>query len=129
VAGPNGSVTPISARFFYQAGSGVTSNVGLPATEMLKPIDDYQQKVLRARRRGTVYPYEMQGLVAGVGGSSVEYDLDDSGRLAPVDRPPGLNKAGIIVGVVTTRTPLHPEGVRRVVLEAVFLEVAENLAK
>jgi acetyl-CoA carboxylase carboxyltransferase component/biotin carboxyl carrier protein len=116
VAGPNGSVTPISARFFYQAGSGVTSNVGLPATEMLKPIDDYQQKVLRARRRGTVYPYEMQGLVAGVGGSSVEYDLDDSGRLAPVDRPPGLNKAGIIVGVVTTRTPLHPEGVRRVVL-------------
>ena len=26
-----------------------------------------QQKVLRARRRGTVYPYEMQGLVAGVG--------------------------------------------------------------
>ena len=67
VAGPNGSVTPISARFFYQAGSGVTSNVGLPATEMLKPIDDYQQKVLRARRRGTVYPYEMQGLVAGVG--------------------------------------------------------------
>ena len=116
VAGPNGTVTPISARFFYQAGSGVTSNVGLPATEMLKPIDDYQQKVLRARRRGTVYPYEMQGLVAGVGGSSVEYDLDDSGRLAPVDRPPGLNKAGIIVGVVTTRTPLHPEGVRRVVL-------------
>ena len=116
VAGPNGSVTPISARFFYQAGSGVTSNVGLPATEMLKPIDDYQQKVLRARRRGTVYPYEMQGLVAGPGGSSVEYDLDDTGRLAPVDRPPGLNKAGIIVGVVTTRTPLHPEGIRRVVL-------------
>ena len=28
VAGPNGTVTPISARFFYQAGSGVTSNVG-----------------------------------------------------------------------------------------------------
>jgi acetyl/propionyl-CoA carboxylase alpha subunit/acetyl-CoA carboxylase carboxyltransferase component len=116
VTGPNGSITPISARFYYQAGSGVTSTVGLPATEMLKPIDDYQQKVLRARRRGTVYPYEMQELVAGAGGSSEEYDLDDSGRLAPVDRPPGLNKAGIIVGVVTTRTPLHPEGVRRVVL-------------
>ncbi|HEU4330719.1 MAG TPA: carboxyl transferase domain-containing protein [Lapillicoccus sp.] len=116
VAGPNGSVTPISARFFYQAGSGVTSNVGLPATERLKPIDDYQQKVLRARRRGTVYPYEMQELVAGPGGSSVEYDLDDTGRLQPVDRPPGLNKAGIIVGVVTTRTALHPEGIRRVVL-------------
>jgi acetyl/propionyl-CoA carboxylase alpha subunit/acetyl-CoA carboxylase carboxyltransferase component len=116
VAGPNGTVTPISARFFYQAGSGVTSTVGLPATERLKPIDDYQQKVLRARRRGTVYPYEMQELVAGPGGTSVEYDLDDTGRLVPVDRPPGLNKAGIIVGVVTTRTALHPEGIGRVVL-------------
>ncbi len=68
VAGPNGTVTPISARFFYQAGSGVTSHVGLPSRDMLKPIDDYQQKVLRARRRGTVYPYEMQDLVAGPGG-------------------------------------------------------------
>jgi acetyl/propionyl-CoA carboxylase alpha subunit/acetyl-CoA carboxylase carboxyltransferase component len=116
LAGANGSVTPISARFFYQAGSGVTSTVGPPETERLKPIDDYQQKVLRARRRGTVYPYEMQELVAGTGGTSEEYDLDDTGRLVPVERPPGLNKAGIIVGVVTTRTALHPEGIRRVVL-------------
>jgi acetyl-CoA carboxylase carboxyltransferase component len=116
VAGPNGTVTPISARFFYQAGSGVASQVGLPPSDMLKPVDDYQQRVLRARRRGTVYPYEMQDLVAGPGGSSVEYDLDDTGRLVPADRPPGLNKAGIIVGVVTTRTELHPDGVTRVVL-------------
>jgi len=116
VAGPNGTVTPISARFFYQAGSGVTSHVGLPARDMLKPVDDYQQKVLRARRRGTVYPYEMQDLVAGPGGSSVEYDLDDTDRLVPADRAPGLNRAGIIVGVVTTHTDLHPDGVKRVVL-------------
>ena len=115
-AGPNGTVTPISARFFYQAGSGVTSQVGLPARDLLKPVDDYQQKVLRARRRGTVYPYEMQDMVAGPGGSSVEYDLDDTGRLVPADRAPGLNKAGIIVGVVTTRTDQHPDGVKRVVL-------------
>jgi acetyl-CoA carboxylase carboxyltransferase component len=58
----------------------------------------------------------MQELVAGPGGTSEEYDLDDTGRLVPVVRPPGLNKAGIIVGVVTTRTALHPEGIRRVVL-------------
>ena len=116
VATPSGAVTPISARFFYQAGSGVTSTFGLPATEMLKPIDDYQQRVLRARRRGTVYPYEMQDLVAGPGGTSVEYDLDDTGRLVPVERPQGLNKAGVIVGVVTTKTAVYPEGVTRVVL-------------
>ncbi|MEO8830278.1 carboxyl transferase domain-containing protein [Lapillicoccus sp.] len=126
IAGPGGTSTPISARFFYQAGSGLASVVGGPETELLKPLDDYHQKVLRARRRGTVYPYEMQDLVAGPGGSSVEYDLDESGetghsaygvtRLVPANRAEGLNQAGIIVGVVTTRTRLHPQGVTRVVL-------------
>ncbi|MEP6799524.1 MAG: biotin/lipoyl-containing protein, partial [Lapillicoccus sp.] len=119
VALPGGGMLPISARFSYQAGSGVVSTIGQPATELLKPVDDYQQKVLRARRRGTVYPYEMQAMVAGPGGSSVEYDLDQSGQsggLVPVDRPYGNNTSGMIVGVVTTRTALHPEGVSRVVL-------------
>ena len=32
-----------------------------------KPLDDYAQKVLRARRRNTVYPYEVAGMVAGRG--------------------------------------------------------------
>ena len=34
----------------------------------------------------------------------------------PVDRPAGLNKAGIVVGVVTTPTASHPDGIRRVLL-------------
>ena len=55
-------------------------------------------------------------MVAGSGGSAVEHDLDESGRLVPVDRPYGENTAGIICGVVTTPTPLHPEGVSRVLL-------------
>jgi acetyl-CoA carboxylase carboxyltransferase component len=55
-------------------------------------------------------------MVAGPDGRVVEHDLDDAGRLAPVDRPPGLNKAGIVVGVVTTPTDLYPEGVTRVML-------------
>jgi len=33
-----------------------------------------------------------------------------------VDRPAGLNQAGIVVTVVTTPTDLHPDGVTRVVL-------------
>lgn len=116
IADELGSTTPISARFSYQAGSGVVSTIGPPTTELLKPIDDYQQKALRARRRGTVYPYEMQDMVAGPGGSSVEYDLDESGRLVPTDRPYGLNTSGMIVGVVTTKTRLHPDGITRVLL-------------
>ena len=45
----------------------------------------------------------------------MEHDLVD-GSLVPVDRPRGGNKAGIVVGVVTTPTPAYPEGMKRVVL-------------
>ncbi len=116
VAAEDGSATPIIARFYYQPGSGVVTSLEQPATQPLRPLDDYAQKVVRARRRGTVYPYELTGMVAGPGGSYTEYDLDDAGELVPVDRPAGLNKAGIITGVVSSPTELHPEGIRRVVV-------------
>ncbi|WP_076260038.1 carboxyl transferase domain-containing protein [Intrasporangium flavum] len=113
---PDQKPAPIAGRFFYQPGSGVEASVGAPPTEPLAPLDDYASKVVRARRRGLVYPYELQSMIAGQGGTVVEHDLDDTGALVPVDRPVGLNKAGIIVAVVTTPTQRHPQGVTRVVL-------------
>jgi len=107
---------PIVGRFYYQPGSGVVVSTEQPPTERLKPLDDYAQKVQRARRRGNVYPYELQAVLAGPGGEFVEYDLDDAGRLVPVNRLRGLNKAGLVVGVVRTPTELYPEGVTRVSL-------------
>jgi len=115
VTGPDGPV-PIQIRFHARAGAGVTADIEEPTTEPLKPLDEYDGKVLRSRRRGLVYPYELAGVLAGVGGSLVEHDLDDTGRLVPVDRPYGLNKSGMMAAVVTTPTTLHPEGVKRVVL-------------
>jgi acetyl-CoA carboxylase carboxyltransferase component len=55
-------------------------------------------------------------MIAGPDGSFTEYDLDDSGALAAVDRPKGLNKAGIVAGVAVTPTARYPEGMSRVVL-------------
>ncbi len=107
---------PICARFSYQPGSGVTFTVDAPPTQRLAPLDDYAEKVVRARRRGLVYPYELVAMLSASGGEAVEHDLDDSGRLVPVDRPYGQNTAGIICGVVTTITDLHPDGVTRVLL-------------
>lgn len=111
-----GPPAPVVVRFGAQPGAGVVSSVEAPPTELLRPLDDYAAKVVRARRRGLVYPYELEGVLTGDGGSLVEHDLDDTGTLVPVDRPRGLNKAGILVAVVTTPTRLHPEGVTRVVL-------------
>ncbi|GAB3991520.1 biotin carboxylase N-terminal domain-containing protein [Nocardioides marmoraquaticus] len=116
LADPGGEPLPMAVRFAAQPGSGVQMSVQEPPSELLAPLDDYASKVVRSRRRGLVYPYELAGVLAGAGGSLVEHDLDDRGVLVPVDRPFGLNTAGILCAVVTTPTPLHPEGVTRVVL-------------
>ena len=116
VALPDGTDQMMVAGFHYQPGSGVVTTLGAPPLYRLKPLDDYDQKVVRAKRRGVVYPYELQAMIAGPGGSAEEYDLDDTGALAPVTRPYGQNKAGIIAGVISSPTDRYPEGVRRVLL-------------
>ncbi|HEV7187904.1 MAG TPA: carboxyl transferase domain-containing protein, partial [Blastococcus sp.] len=106
----------VAIRFSNRPGTGVQLQVTDRPTEPLAPLDQYTEKVLSSRARGAVYPYELAPVLAGPGGSFVEHDLDDSGRLVPVDRPAGQNKAGIVAGLVTTVTPRYPEGMTRVAL-------------
>ena len=91
--------------------------------EPLVALDEYAQKVVQSRRRGTPYPYELVKLLtargvhpASTGGHFEEHDLDEHGRLVPVDRPPGQNRAGVVVGLVTNTTARYPEGITRVVI-------------
>ncbi|GAA2637647.1 biotin carboxylase N-terminal domain-containing protein [Dactylosporangium fulvum] len=109
-----GELADIAVKVSYDAGMQVS--VAEPTAEPIQPLDDYRQKVLSARRRGTTYPYELTEMLAGPLGSFTEYDLDDTGELAPVERPKGQNKAGIVAGVISTPTERYPEGVTRVVL-------------
>ncbi|MPY78361.1 MAG: ATP-grasp domain-containing protein [Actinophytocola sp.] len=111
-----GELHDVAVRVSYDPSSGVDVAVGAPASNPITPLDDYAQKVRRARRRGTVYPYELTELLAGDGSAFTEYDLDDSGTLVPVERPKGNNTAAIVTGVVSTPTGRHPEGVTRVLL-------------
>jgi acetyl/propionyl-CoA carboxylase alpha subunit/acetyl-CoA carboxylase carboxyltransferase component len=111
-----GEPREVAIRFSYRPGAGVGMTVTDRPTEPMRPLDDYTQKVLRSRARGTVYPYELAPLLAGPGGAFVEHDLDGDGRLVPVDRPPGRNRAGIVAGLVSTPTARYPEGMTRVAL-------------
>jgi acetyl/propionyl-CoA carboxylase alpha subunit/acetyl-CoA carboxylase carboxyltransferase component len=106
----------VAIRFSYAPGAGIVANVTAPPTEPLRPLDGYAQKVQRSQARGLVYPYELIPTLTGPDGSFVEYDLDESGALVPVDRPYGENTAGLIVGVVTRPTDRYPEGMTRVAL-------------
>jgi acetyl/propionyl-CoA carboxylase alpha subunit/acetyl-CoA carboxylase carboxyltransferase component len=122
---PGGELRERVLRIATQPTTGVTMLIDDPPTEPLQPLDAYSQKVLRARRSGAVYPYELLPLVTRAleappgspsTGTFTEHDLDESGRLAPVSRPHGGNAAGIVVGVVRTPTSRYPEGLTRVAL-------------
>ena len=117
-AGPDGpgELAELAVRVSLDAGRAVRLQVGPPPADPVPPLDDYRQKVLRAARRGSVYPYELTGLLAGPNGTFTEYDLGSDGALAPVGRPRGKNTAAIVAGLVATPTARHPEGVTRVVL-------------
>ena len=123
-----GDSDDVVVRLGYQSGSGLTLSITEPPSAPMQPLDDYTQKVLQCRRRGTVYPYELVPLLTTEAedgeGHFEEYDLDEAGRLVPVDRPPGHNTAGIVVGLVTTATEVHPEGMARV---AVFGDPTKSM--
>ncbi len=113
---PDAQPRDVALIFSYRPGAGVSLNVTEPPTEPLSPLDEYSQKVQRSRARGMVYPYELVPLLTGPDGTFDELDLDEDGRLVSVDRAPGLNKAAIVVGRVSTPTGRYPEGMVRIAL-------------
>jgi acetyl/propionyl-CoA carboxylase alpha subunit/acetyl-CoA carboxylase carboxyltransferase component len=96
-----------------------------PAERPIRPVTEYKQRVTRLRQRGLLYPYEAVRILTpervGVRGALPpgdfrEHDLDADGRLVPVVRPPGENRANVVVGVVRNFTAKVPEGMARVIL-------------
>jgi acetyl/propionyl-CoA carboxylase alpha subunit/acetyl-CoA carboxylase carboxyltransferase component len=120
----------VRLRMTRTVATGLTFEVTPSPRAPLKPLDAYAQLVLRARHRGTVYPYELIPLLLGhtgppgapAGGTLMaraefhEYDLGDDGRARVAGRPYGENKSAIVFGTVTTPTTRYPEGMTRVVI-------------
>ena len=123
VSGGEGIARSMLLRMSRPPGAGLTVRLDEPPTEPMRELDAYDQKVLKARRRGAVYPYEIVPLLtapvdAGPG-TWTEYDLDDGadgGVPHPVERAPGGNTANLVLGVVSVPTRRYPDGMRRVVL-------------
>ncbi len=117
-------------------GSNLQIHTRGPHSEPLEPRSEYERKVVEARRRRLVYPYEIVRMLTGGGrgpneealgrrvelplGRFEEYDLDPSaGRplaRSVAGRPYGQNQAGVVFGIIDTPTAKQPEGMRRVLV-------------
>lgn len=121
-----GELRDLVVRISSPVGSGLLITFR-PADKLLplKSLSEYDQKIVRVRQRGLVYPYEIIKMLTPnredarsefPPGDFVEYDLNTDGRLVPIDRPYGKNRANIIVGVIRNFTTRYPEGMPRVLL-------------
>lgn len=121
-AGDSPSSEDRTIQFHFADDRIATVQEGAPSVAPLQPHTPYTQKVWRLRRRDLTYPYEIVRMLSGDGtgpyprGTFEEWDLDSTGRLAPVSRPHGENRCGMVVGLVTNFTALVPEGMKRVIL-------------
>ena len=120
-------------------GKGLLSiRLGDPGPHPVRPLTEYAQKVLTSERFGVPYPYEIvRMLTPGRGevssfpqGDFTELDLDADGEtLVEVRRDPGRNTAHLVVGLITNRTDVVPEGITRVALLSDPTQGLGNLAE
>ena len=121
-----GELRDMTVRISMPAGRGLLITFR-PADKMqpMRALAEYDQKVVRMRQRGMIYPYEIIRMITPPEkharaefppGDFVEYDLDSEGELVAVDRPYGKNKSNIILGVIRNFTSKYPEGMARVML-------------
>jgi hypothetical protein len=124
IADDAGTLRDVDLHVTNPGARGVAVRQAEPEDDPIEPLDDYRLRVLQTQRRGGVYPFELIRLLTPPeeaasdfpAGDFVEHDLDDEGRLVPVQRPPGGNRANLVVGVIRNIVPTVPEGMRRVLI-------------
>ena len=136
---PGGAMLQDKVVYLEGIGKGLLSiRLGDPGPDPVRPLTAYAQKVLTSERFGVPYPYEIvRMLTTATGetsafppGSFTELDLDTDGEtLVEVQREPGQNSAHVVVGVITNRTAVVPEGMSRVALLSDPTQGLGNLAE
>ena len=129
---PEAPARSVEIVFSDPTGSRLALSWRAPHRDPLVPAQTYERKVVAARRRRLVYPYEIIRMLTGApGGVEIgddalppgrfeEHDLDPESEVptaVPVgDRPPAQNSCAIVFGVIETPTEAVPEGLRRVLV-------------
>jgi acetyl/propionyl-CoA carboxylase alpha subunit/acetyl-CoA carboxylase carboxyltransferase component len=95
-----------------------------PQHEALRAATDTERRVVEARRRRLVYPYEIISMLTTPGGDLPaggfeEYELapgEAAPRAVPVARPPGGNPSAVVFGAIGTLDAATGAVLRRVLL-------------
>jgi acetyl/propionyl-CoA carboxylase alpha subunit/acetyl-CoA carboxylase carboxyltransferase component len=113
---PDRQVRPRLLRIFGAGGETVLEVDDQPERP-IEPLDEGARRIIAARRRGAPHPIEIvRRLTSGHDGEFTEYDLDEDGRLGPVQRPAAMNTGGVVAGLMRNRTARYPEGMARITL-------------
>jgi acetyl/propionyl-CoA carboxylase alpha subunit/acetyl-CoA carboxylase carboxyltransferase component len=126
-AAPSAPATERELVIANITGSNLTLEMREPRREPLRTASFYERKVVEARRRRLIYPYEIVRMLTGSHGDAAgdvelpvgsfeEWDLDATGRAVPVARPYGRNTCAVVFGIATTPTDKVPEGMARVLV-------------
>jgi len=132
---PTRPARPIELVISDLTGSSMEIQQREPHSDPLEPRSEYERKVVEARRRRLVYPYEIVRMLTGSGrgpapggigpgpgipaGTFEEYDLAEGLERRGVSvggRPFGQNQSSVVFGIITTPTDLVPEGMSRVLV-------------
>jgi acetyl-CoA carboxylase carboxyltransferase component len=130
---PEAPARQVEIVFADPTGSRLEVSWRGPRHEPLEPAQSYERKVVEARRRRLVYPYEIVRMLTGAPGSVEighedalpaghfeEWDLDEQSdpprAVCVAGRPPAGNASAIVFGIISTPTDAVPEGMRRVLV-------------
>ncbi len=126
-----GGTEEVELIFENVSGSNFTMRSRPPSEAPLEPVDAYVSKVVRARQRGTLYPYEILKMITRPGyqvkepfprGEFEEHDVrvdPDTGDQEVESvrgRAPGRNEANVVFGIITHHLPAWPRGLKRVLV-------------
>ncbi len=131
---PESAANPLEVVIADPTGSNMELSWRTPHSEPLEPARDYERKVVEARRRRLIYPYEIIRLLTGgptgngageaaaesdlPPGKFEEFDLDESSpepvAVNVAGRRYGANTSSVVFGVIDTPTEKVAEGMKRV---------------
>lgn len=98
-----------------------------PHYSRLQPTQEYERKVVAARRRRLIYPYEIVKMLTSESpdgsrpdGSFEEFELDPQSdrptAVSVAERAYGQNRSAVVFGLIRTPTDKVPEGMLRVLV-------------